>query len=322
MNPREILGVASDASEEDIKKAYKKLAMEWHPDRHGGSKEAEEKFKEINVAYQVLTGKMKDKKGAEPTDEELFEFMRSGGGFDPFLGGLSDMFFAAHTQVRLLVQISLEEAYMGAKRSVRYTKRAACQECGGTGREISEVPCSDCGGRGKSRTSTSNVFVIHMSCGACLGRGKKLGESCPHCLGKRAVTTQHKTSVEIPAGAHEGDTFMAADGSIVVVEYAPHAFLKLMPGTLDTHGDIDTDLFDLLLGGATIVRTLAGDMRIKIEPGLRPGSQLRIKGAGMRDKPGNKGDHVVQVWARMPKLTEDQKQVLEKIRTETNGEHE
>lgn len=328
MNPREILGVASDASEEDIKKAYKKLAMEWHPDRHGGSKEAEEKFKEINAAYQILTGKMKDRNAPAPgpTDEELFEFMRSaGGGFGDafFRGGFGDAFFAhrARIHVRLSIQISLEEAYAGGKRTIRYSKRGECPECGGIGREVGEEPCPECGGRGKSSTSASAMFVIHMSCGACSGLGKKLGKICPRCQGMRTVTTQHETVVDIPAGAGENDVIQAADGSHVTIRHTAHPFLKEVPGTLHTESEIDTGLFDLLLGGEATVRTLAGDMRIKIDPGLRPGSQLRIKSAGMRDKLGNKGDHVVRVWAEMPKLTEDQKQALDKIRAEFKGEH-
>lgn len=325
MNPHEILGVPPDASEEDIKRAYKRMAMEWHPDRHGGDKEAEEKFKEINAAYQILTGRARNP--VEPafrpdaTDEEVFEFFRNGGGF-PFDNIFAPHMRGARSRAGLSMAVSMEEAYAGARRTIRYARRDPCPGCGGHGREIGEESCPACGGLGRmAAPTTSAVFTIMLTCQACGGLGKRLGNACPKCRGARTVSVQRETTVDLPSGIADGEQVAAADGSRVTVRYQPHPFLSMVPGTLNTQSDADVGVFDLMLGGETPVRTLAGEMRVKIDPGLRPGSRLRIKGAGMVGRSGAKGDHVVRIWARMPELTEDHRKALGELRAEIEGEH-
>jgi molecular chaperone DnaJ len=228
MDPYKVLGIDPGTSEEEIKKVYKKLALEWHPDRHGGDSKAEEKFKEINTAYQILTGKIKQPNqgfppgfNPEATDEELFEFFRGGVGFS-----FGDMFppfmHRTQAQMRLSIQLSLEEVCAGGRKAVRFVKQSKCHSCSGIGREISKEVCPACGGAGKSTASTSSVFTVFMTCQACSGLGKKFGGLCGTCRGARMVATQHETTVEIPPGIGNGETVAAADGSHVTVHYMEH----------------------------------------------------------------------------------------------------
>jgi molecular chaperone DnaJ len=331
MNPHEILGVTSDASEEDIKKAYKKLAMEWHPDRHGGDSKAEEKFKEINTAYQILTGKIKQpNQGSFQSgfpgfmDEEVFEFFKHGN----YSGSIDDMFRAfvhqhqTHAQVRFSMQVSLEEACAGGQKTIHFSTHNKCPDCYGSGRTIHKDSCLSCGGTGRKNIGgISTVFNTWVVCSTCLGLGKELGGLCQGaCGGTGTVTVQHKTIVDLPPGISNGETIVAADGSHITVYHKEHRFFKIVPRTLNTESEIEISLFDLMLGGLAAVPTLVGEKRVKIDIGLRPGSRLRIRGAGMLDRQGNRGDHVVRVWAEMPKLTEDQQQVLKKMRSEIEGE--
>jgi len=321
-NPHEILGVAPNASDGDIKKAYKKMAMEWHPDHHGGSKEAEEKFKEINAAYQILTGKAKNQESVfrpSATDEEVFEFFRNGGGF-PFDDVFAPFMHRARMRVSLTIMISLEEAYAGGRKTIQYTRQDPCPGCGGHGREINEEACTSCGGSGRTAASTSStVFTIMFTCQACSGLGKKFGNVCAKCRGARNVTTQRETVVDLPKGISDGQRLDAADGSQIIVRYLPHPSLSIVPGTLNTQSEAEVGIFDLILGGSVSVKTLAGEMSVKIEPGWRPGNSLRMRGAGMAGCQGAKGDHILRIWARMPALTEEQRKALEAMRAKIEG---
>lgn len=315
MNPREVLGVAHDASEEDIKKAYRRLAMEWHPDRHGGSKEAEEKFKEINAAYQILVGK--DRQAGHPVhpsfrDEEMFEFFGGGFPFGDAFGG-----FPHGAGTRLFLGVTLEEVCSGCRKEIEFTVLDKCAACKGVGREVHAEDCPACGGRGRVAVPTSTtVFTIHMACQLCGGIGKRLGGPCVSCHGAKRSAAHHKTTVDVPMGVLEGETLAAADGTPVTVRYERHSVFTLVPGTLNTEGETDVNVLDMLLGGEAVVKTLAGEMRMKIEPGLRPGSRLRVRGAGLVGRRGDRGDHIVRVWADMPTLTEHQRRLLAEARAD------
>lgn len=326
MNPHEVLGVTHDATEEDIKKAYKKMAMEWHPDHHGGSKEAEEKFKEINMAYQILTGKARgpaDQSGGPGISaEDLFNHVFRSGGFPfPFEDPFASFAHRTQTRPRLSLGVSLEDVCRGCRKPIRFVVRETCQVCTGAGREVSMDACLICGGTGRmSVTTSTSVFVISTPCQTCGGRGKKLGGVCAACHGSKTVDVRHETTVEIPRGVAEGEMLVAADGSHITVRYEPHTKLALVPGTLNTENEIEMGVLDMLLGGEAAVWTLAGEMRVKIDPGLRPGSLLRVRGAGLVGRRGDRGDHVVRVWARMPKLTEAHQKALRELRTQIEGE--
>jgi molecular chaperone DnaJ len=310
VDPYQILGVAPGASEEEIKKVYKKLALEWHPDRHGGDSKAEEKFKEINAAYQIIIGKDKHNSTdpffhPEMSDQQLFDFLRSST-------------FVHRAQVHLLIQITLEEVCSGGQKTIHFSKQKKCDTCAGIGREVLTNDCTACAGAGRT-VVTSGIFNISTACQTCGGLGKKLGEVCKICHGNRIIVTQHETIVNLPPGIGDGEAFNTTDGLHITVRHMPHPLFATISGTLNVENEIETSLFDLLLGGDATVRTLIGEMRVKIEPGLRPGSRLRIRGAGILDRQGNRGDHVVRIWAKMPKLSEDHQQILGKLRTELEG---
>jgi len=303
MNPHEVLGVSSEASDEDIKKAYKKLALEWHPDRHGGSKDAEEKFKEINAAYQALTNKQKGGFSSPPEGfEDLFNF-------GPF----------AHQMVNLTMRISFEDAFVGGRKTIEFSSRKQCQECHGIGKATSENACTQCGGSGRVSMGGTAVFSIFRECHICRGSGKQLGGKCVKCGGLGANISHHKTAVDIPPGVMNGEVVLSVDGFPICVCLDDHPVFRIVRGTPNVESNVEVNLFDLILGGETIVPTLSGEKRIKIDQGLQPGSCLRIKGAGMPDRRGGKGDHMVRILAKMPKLTADQQQTLMKMRVEIEG---
>lgn len=320
MNPYEILGVTNTASEEDIKKAYKKLALEWHPDRHGGSKEAEEKFKEINAAYQTITNKSKGQQqfGPNISDEELFNMFRGGFSFEDMFSPFVQK--TTRAQVKLSIGITLEEAYFGSHKDIRFTKKEQCSSCNGFGKEISSEVCPVCRGSGKISNSISSNFTMFTTCHGCGGIGKKLGKTCEKCQGSKTISTLCDTSIDIPSGIQDGESILTSDGVVAILHYMKHPVFSIIPGTLNTESEINLSIFDLMLGATPIVKTITGDMRVKIDPGLKPGSRLRIRNAGMTSRRGERGDHIVCVLANIPKFTEEQQKVLTKMKTEIEGD--
>jgi len=309
-DPYKILGVSRGASEEEIKKAYRKLALEHHPDRHGGSKEAEERFKEINEAYAALSGTQKPPPNSPPP--------RPGNPADAFESIFSSVF---RTRVRrsdapaqATVAVTLEEAYAGTRKRVRRHDRSRCVQCRGHGWELLQENCPACNGTGKVgvRAGAAGNVSIFTNCRNCSG-GRKRGGRCKACGGRGFHSSVKEMDIDIPAGTGHGETLRAA-GMFVTVAYAAHPRLRVDPATLDTHSTEDVGVFDALLGCTLGVLTLAGKMSVRVKPGTQPGTRLRLAGAGMRNRQGKKGNHVVELQIKLPELDEGQRSLLAETR--------
>lgn len=317
-NPYEVLSVASDASDEDIKKAFKKLAVEWHPDKHEGD---EERFKEINTAYQAVNTAEKrhvhQQKNVWEGNLAGFEevLKRRGFGFNPFAARKQRQ---QQVLPRAFVPISLEQAHSGCSKHITIEEASPCSECKGLGRDTDGSTCETCKGCGNEVTSVGSTFRMVTTCETCNGTGLKPGPICAACGGRGRKINARTLSVEVPAGAEDG-MLIPVDGVVVVIRHAVHReFHKLTD--IDIASGVEIDAFDAMLGVKTTVRTLAGEMKVKIPPGTQPGTRLNIAGAGLNHRSGRKGNHIVQIGICIPKLTPAQCVEIEAIRDIMTGE--
>jgi len=322
-DPYEVLGVSHDATDDEIKKAYKKMALEWHPDRHGGSSEAEDKFKDINAAFQAIGDPEKRARhdmGGRSNGFPSFHDVFVHSSFESMFGGQFGGFRVHRSSAaskRIVASVSLEEAYAGTEKVLVVRENRKCAACGGLSAKQKNEPCPACGGTGHiSSTSSTAAFVSIMStCMACRGSGRKLGDQCAACGGRGSAVEEKRVRVVVPPGMPDGATIQVA-GFSVEIRHEPHDDLTQMPMSLDITNERTVDVFDAILGGRIAVNTLAGEMDVKVPPGFKPGMYLRIKGAGMRDRNGRRGDHLVQVNVFVPKLNEEQTRQLELLRDE------
>lgn len=351
-----VLGVSRGASAEDIKRAYRKMAMTHHPDRNPGDKEAEKKFKQCAEAYEVLSDvekrRMYDQYGRaglrgsavhdfSTTDAgDIFDMFRDvfnggggGGGFDDFFGGVSH---GAHGparghSLRAVVQISLKEVAAGAKRTLEVKRLEPCKTCKGTGAKpgTSPVMCPTCHGQGRVQRG-GGFFRMISDCPACHGAGKVIKEPCGQCHGHGRVD-QHKTiEVTIPAGVHAGQQIRLADQGDTGEPGGRRGDLYVVIDVADDpifHRDGD-NLFvqvpisfaQAALGGEIQAPTLTGRHAMKLKAGTQSGEVLTLSGKGLPDVRGyHHGDLLVQVIVEVPrKLSSQQKELLQKY-AETEG---
>jgi len=343
----EVLGVKKDATADEIKKAFRKLTKENHPDLHPGDKACEERFKEANEAYEILSDEEKRKKydqyGHAAFDPNAgFD----GGGFGDFsgFGGFGDIFsdifggFGGSTRsnpnaprrgenVRATANISFEEAAFGCKKEVTVGRVEKCAECKGTGCAPGTTPeiCPDCKGSGTVRTTQRTPFGMAQStspCQKCHGTGKVIHQPCKICRGMGSVRRQHKISVNIPAGIDDGQAISlhgqgneGANGGpagdlLVSVIVRPHARFERDGNSVLLLQDIS--YAQAALGAEIEVPTLDGPVKLTIPEGAQPGSTFRLRGKGIPYLRGSgRGDQFVTVSVKVPKgLTGSQKELL------------
>jgi molecular chaperone DnaJ len=349
----ELLGVDRRATDEDIKKAYRKKAVQYHPDKNPGDKDAEEKFKEVSEAYEVLRDPSKraaydryghaafGAKGTRSTHGEAFggfhdpfEMFREvfgSGVFDGFFGGTSAT--RGHgvrgTDLRYDVEITLEEAAHGVSHVVEYDRHVTCSNCKGSGADPStgRKTCTACKGRGAIVTNRG-FFSMQRTCPQCGGRGDVPEKRCDRCKGRGLRVESAKVNVKIPSGVHNGAKLRFVGGGeatpngsagdlYVVVTVKDHAYFKRNDSHLHYTQSIPFTL--ATLGGEIEIPTLEGKATLKIPPGTQSGTVLRMKGLGMPDlarraNAGTPGDLFVQIAIAVPKkLTRDQRQQLERF---------
>lgn len=338
----EVLGVARDADEDDIKKAYRRLALKYHPDRNPGDKEAEEMFKEAAEAYEIL----RDREKREIYDHYGYDGLK-GTGFTGF-GGFEDIFstfgdifedfFGFGTRgskggrirrgndLRYNLEISLQEAYDGKEEEIIFNKRQACSVCNGSGIRPGSRPvvCPSCQGKGET-VHSQGFFQIRTVCSTCNGAGQIIDNPCTECRGRGKVEVEKRVLIKIPPGVdtgiqlriqgegEEGDKGGPSGDLFVVIYVREHNFFIREGDNLKCQ--IPVSFVQAALGGKISIPVLSneGEAKISIPEGTQPGDIIRIKGKGM---PGLKrgrgyGDMFVQIEVKIPKkLDQRQKEIL------------
>jgi molecular chaperone DnaJ len=351
----EILGVQRNASDADLKSAFRKLAKEYHPDRNPGNAESEQKFKEVNEAYEILKDPQK-RAAYDQYGHAAFEQGRGpGGGFGPeFAESMTDIFenlfgdFMGQRRggrqrgqgrergadLRYNLEITLPEAFSGKTAQVRIPTTIACETCSGTGAKTGTKPkaCATCGGQGKVRAS-QGFFTIERTCPACHGRGEVIDDPCPTCQGAARVTREKTLQVNIPAGVEDGTRIrLAGEGEAglrggpagdlyIFLAIKPHGFFQR--DGADVFCKVPISMVTAALGGNVDVPTLDGLMtRVKVPEGTETGKQFRLKGKGMPVLRSTvTGDMYIQVEVETPKnLTRRQRELLEEFERESRKE--
>ena len=355
MAPRdfyEVLGVTKGASDEEIKKAYRKLAREWHPDRNQGDDAAEERFKEIQQAYDTLSDPEKRQQydaggmfggfgAGGPGGAQGFP----GGGFASDLGDIFSTIFsrgggqrggqrqARGRDLETEVQLSFTQAMHGAQITVAVPTTAACPTCGGSGAKPGTSPkvCPRCEGRGVD-TESQGFFSIQQPCPECGGRGSVIEEPCTTCSGMGVTQQTKRYRVNIPAGVHDGSRIrLAGKGEAgplggepgdlyVTTRVTPSPVFRQRPdGNLEV--ELPVTVAEAIQGATVEVPTLNGSKRIKIPAGTQHGSTQRLKGEGPPRPSGRgSGDIHYRVKLDVPtELTEEQREAVGKLADAFNG---
>ncbi|MHA2216339.1 MAG: DnaJ C-terminal domain-containing protein [Candidatus Hodarchaeales archaeon] len=311
-NPHEILGLSEGATENEIKKAYKKLAMEWHPDRHKGSKKAEEKFKEISVAFETLKSNnwMAPQKGFDLNSVLDFNMNDFFSTFGFNIGG--DRNQRTQRMKTGSVLVTLEEAYSGCKKRLRVEDETICDSCKGTRYEITGQKCQKCNGFGQVRHGNGAVTIL-STCNACKSSGMKLGPPCSKCNGKGKISNIKEIQLVIPPGTAHGSRLSPSKDVQMQVLYKVHDEYTINDNMVDISSHASIDMKTAILGGKINVNTLGGTKVVKIGPGCQPNSVLRIKKAGMRI--GNSyGNHLLEINVKLPtNLTKKQNSLFKKF---------
>ena len=345
-NLYEILGVKKDASDQEIKSAYRKLAKKYHPDVNK-TPEAEEKFKQINDAYSVLSDKQKRSNYDNFGDPNGSPFGDAGGqGFGGF-GGFEDIFsniFGGGRRNRAnsnqpqkgrdiqgQIKIKFDEAVHGCKKEISFSIRENCDICDGTGSaDKTYESCPKCNGLGVIRKTVQTPFGILTSgcqCSGCIGSGKKIKKPCKQCNGTGKVMKKKTISVNIPAGINMGNVIPlrgqgeagingGPNGDVYITVYVEPSKVFERNGA-DVYSTIEIDSFDSLLGCKKVIKDLDNnDVEVNIAAGIENNSTITRLNQGIKyvNDPNRKGNHYVKIKIKTSKLNDKQKEELRKIR--------
>jgi molecular chaperone DnaJ len=342
----EVLGVSKDASDDDIKRAFRKHALKYHPDRNAGDKDAERLFKECADAYAVLSDRQKRARydqfghagvevgggGGFANMDDIFAafgdlFGGGGGIFDQFFGGGARSRGRRGASLRVDLQLTLEEVLTGAKKTIEITRHEECDNCGGNGAKPGSAPqrCDLCGGAGQVMRS-QGFFSIRQPCPKCQGRGNVVTDPCAKCRGRGVRPRKKPIEISIPAGIAEGHVERipgqgeageqgAPPGDLVVVIHVlPHEIF-VRSGD-DLLAQLKVTFRQAVVGDSVEMKSLSGEtVVLKIPPGTHPGERLRIRGYGLPRADGyGRGNLMVQVQIEVPaKVTAEQARLLEQF---------
>ena len=342
----EVLGVNKGASDDEIKKAYRQAAKKYHPDLHPGDKAAEEKFKEVNEAYEVLSDSEKKASydqcghagvdpnyGAGSAGSPFGQDIDIGDIFSSFFGGFGGRRSAnpnaprRGSDVETTMYISFEEAAKGCKKTVQYQAISTCKDCNGTGAQKGTTPktCSACGGRGQVTINQRTPFgTVQTSrpCDACKGRGKIIETPCRTCNGRGQVRRKKTVEVNIPAGINDEQVLNVGGHGNSGVNGGPagdlHVYIGIRPHPIferrgdDIWCDLPITFAQAALGATVTVPTLDGKASYDIHEGTQPGDVFKLKGKGVQHLGGRgRGDQFVRVVIEVPKnLNNKQKDLI------------
>lgn len=354
----EVLGVSKTANADEIKKAYRKLAIKYHPDKNPGDKEAEEKFKEAAEAYDVLSNADKraryDQFGHNMGSqgfgggaggfsmEDIFSQFGDifGGGFGGAWGSATGGRSSRNRQrrgsdLRIKVKLTLEEIAKGASKTLKIPTYVKCQSCDGTGAKDGKAfaTCSTCNGSGtivQTQRTILGTMQTQAVCPHCEGSGKTITEKCPQCNGEGVERKEQTVSFDIPAGVSEG-MILTVKGKgnaprrggingdlLVVIEEIEHP--ELTRDGNDVIYNLMLDIPTATLGGSAEVPTITGHARVKITPGTQPGKVLRLRGKGLPSPDGyGVGDQLINIMVYIPEnLTANEKAKIESLKDAPN----
>ncbi len=347
----EVLGVARSCDEKALKTSYRKLAMQFHPDRNPGDHTAEIRFREVNEAYDALKDPQK-RAAYDRFGHAAFEQGMAGGFNGDFAASMSDIFdkifgdFVGGGRrqragrerggdLRYNMEITLEEAYSGKTAEIRVPTRLACDVCSGTGAKPGSSPkmCPTCDGHGRIR-SAQGFFSIERTCPNCHGRGEVISDPCANCSGSGRVSRERTLSVNIPAGIEDGTRIRLAGEGEAGLRGGPggdlYIFLSLKPHEFfqrdgaDIFCRVPVSITTAALGGQFEVPTVdGGRTKVKVSEGTQGGNQFRLKGKGMPVlRSSQMGDMYIQVQVETPqKLSRRQRELLEEFERASSPEN-
>ena len=350
----ELLGVARSCTEAELKSAFRKAAMQHHPDRNPGNKEAEIKFKEINEAYQALSDK--DKRAAyDRFGHAAFEQGGGGGpggfGADGFASSMSDIFddlFGGFgggrargggngrergSDLRYNMEIMLEDAFKGKTATIKVPTSVACEPCAGSGAKPGSKPktCATCAGHGRVRAQ-QGFFAIERTCPTCAGRGEVIDNPCASCSGAGRVTRERSLSVNIPSGVEDGTRIrLAGEGEAglrggptgdlyIFLSLKAHAFFQR--DGADLYCRVPISMVQAAMGGEVTIQAIDGsEAKVKIPEGTQSGKQFKLRGKGMPVLRSREiGDMFVQTNVETPQnLTRRQRELLTEFEAESSS---
>ena len=339
----QILGVEANASEDEIKKSYRKLAMQYHPDRNPGNKEAEEQFKEAAEAYEVLSDPEKrdiySRYGHEGLNGAGY---RGFSGFEDIFSSFGDIFgdvfgfnagrsrsrtaARAGADLRYDLRISFMDAALGSSTEIKLRKQILCSSCRGSGCAPGTSPqvCGLCQGRGQV-TQSSGFFSISSTCPQCRGQGGMITTPCPECSGGGKVAVEKTVQLKIPAGVETGSRLRLRGEGEEGEHGGPNGDLYVFLDVenhevFERNGDdiycrAPITFLQATLGGTVEVPTLAGTEKLKIPRGTQPGRMFRLKGKGIPHLRGyGRGDHLIETVVTVPtNLTRKQEELLKEF---------
>ena len=349
----EILGVERNASPEEIKKAYRKVALQYHPDKNPDNKAAEEKFKEAAEAYEVLSHTEKKQqydrfghagvrgpggRGPEMNMEDIFtQFSDIFGSSSPF-----ESFFSQGqrrvrkgTDLRIKLKLSLKEVANGVNKKIKIKRYATCATCGGNGAKdgTAIATCSVCQGTGQMRKVANTMLgqvITSSPCNACYGEGKTISAPCTTCQGEGRLLQEEVLNLQIPAGVSDGmQLSMTSKGNVPVRGGVPGNLLILTEEKADdllkrednnVHYNLYISIIDAALGSEVEVPTIAGKAKVKIPAGTQSGKVLRLRGKGISDiNSYGKGDQLIHVHVWTPQqLTKEEHEILASLKDASN----
>ena len=340
----EVLGVGKDSSADQIKKAYRRLAMKFHPDKNPGDKAAEDKFKECAEAYEVLSDDQKKQRydqfghdGLRGSGMHDYSHMNVNDIGDMFGDIFGDFFGGSRSRrarpnapqrgydLETTVQLTLKDIAAGAEKDIEFTRQDTCGECNGNGCEKGKSPdrCAVCGGTGQvQKAGLGGFFQMVSACSSCKGAGKVINHPCRKCRGGGEVPKKRKVIIKVPAGVHEGQGIrVAGEGEpgknggprgdlYCYVRIKEHPFLVRDGSNLIA--TVPISFTQAALGAMIEVPSLSQTKQLKIPAGTQSGNVFRIKGEGLPDlRTRRQGDELVQVMVEIPKnLTSTQKKLL------------